>query len=66
MNADQLVDDVLTAHERVAEAEQEVRDRVALRAAAVKAAIDGGAGATNLARALGVSRARIYDMAKQG
>lgn len=61
---DQMIDEILDAHQAVADAEAEVTDRVAHRAHLVQQALDAGAGAQPIADALGVARSRVYQMAK--
>lgn len=63
---DELIDDVMVAQEKVAEADQEVRDAIAMRAHAVAQALKAGCGAQPIAEALGVGRHRVYQMRDQG
>lgn len=63
-SADQQIDDILAAHEAVADAEREVTERVAYRAHLVKQALADGVGAQPIADALGVARPRVYRLAE--
>lgn len=60
---DQTLDEVLAAHEAVAEAERLVTERVAERAETVTRAMAAGVGVRRIAEALGVDRSRVYRIA---
>lgn len=62
MTPDDHIIAVQEAHRRSLEARAILN---AERAQAIRRAMDGGVGATELARALGVSRQRIYEMIRQ-
>ena len=63
---DEMIDDVLTAQERVQAAEEDLRQAILDRGEAVRVALDAGAGAQPIATALGLSRHRIYQMRDAG
>ena len=54
-----LIDDAVTAHQRVLDAQEEMIQLSQLRDEAIAAAVAGGAGGATIGRALGISRSRI-------
>lgn len=67
MNADEAVEEAVRAHRALAAAQARwAEDEQAMKgdlAHAVRSALDARAGAENIAAALGVSRARVYQLA---
>lgn len=65
MSADDLMQDAIDAQRAWENADQGARDAAAVRSEAIARALDAGCGATLLARTLGVTRARVYQLAAQ-
>ena len=63
---DGLIDAVLTAQEKVKDAEEVLAQRILDRGEAVRVALDAGTGAQPIADALGLSRHRVYQMRDAG
>lgn len=61
---DDLVGAVVGVHERVIATQAELQRLSHDRDDAVRRALDAGVGATELSRAMGVSRQRVYQMAE--
>lgn len=70
MNGDELIEAALDADRTLKAAQarwdEEERELLRRRGTAIQAALDGRAGAQNIADALEVGRARVYAMTKQG
>ncbi|WP_026821112.1 hypothetical protein [Arthrobacter castelli] len=65
MNPDELADEVIKSHERCKAIQADLEAEAGRRADLIRQALAAGAGAVHLADTLGVSRGRIYHMAKQ-
>ncbi|MGP4991760.1 hypothetical protein [Glutamicibacter ardleyensis] len=65
MNCDELIDQALTAHEETLEAQGRLTELARDRDTAIRQALEAGASGADLARALGLTRQRVYAMAKQ-
>lgn len=63
---DEMIDDVLTAQERVQAADEDLRQAILDRGESVRVALDAGTGAQPIADALGLSRHRVYQMRDAG
>lgn len=61
---DELIDEALTAHEAALEAQRKLTEAAQDRDEAIRNALQHGVGAQELATALGLTRQRIYAMAK--
>lgn len=65
MSTDELMQDAVDAHHAWEDADRAARDAGEVRAEKIRAALDAGCGATTLARTLGISRGRLYQIAAQ-
>lgn len=63
---DELIDNILTAQEKVKAAEDDLRQAILDRGESVRVALDAGTGAQPIADALGLSRHRVYQMRDAG
>lgn len=59
------LEDVLKASHLAREAQQAAVEAIANRGAMIRAALESGVSAVELAKALGVNRQRVYAMAKK-
>lgn len=62
---DELIDEALEAHQAALAAQERLTEAARDRDEAIRNALQRGVGAQELATALGLSRQRVYTMAKQ-